>query len=78
MTDDELDILAEKLLKLHANLGTWEKVGQHYGLPKIILWRIVYDGYDPKNNGTRRVLGLSEIVEQKILRDAKGRFTRRD
>lgn len=72
--DEELLRLAEKLLALHKKLGTWEKVGKHYGLPKIIPWRIVFDGYEPKNNETRRILGLSEIVQQKIRRDAKGRF----
>lgn len=74
--DNELAKLAEKLLALYEALGTWEKVGEHYKLPKITLWRIAYDGYDPRNNKTRRILGLSEIVEQKIRRDAKGRFTR--
>ena len=74
--DNELLRLAEKLLALHQELGTWEKVGKHYGLPKITLWRIVFDGYEPKNNETRRTLGLSEIVQQKIKRDAKGRFSK--
>jgi len=74
--DDELVILANKLIALHGELGTWEKVGKHYGRPKITLWRIAYDGYDPRNNETRRILGLSEIVEQKIRRDVRGRFAR--
>ena len=73
--DNELLRLAEKLLALYRKLGTWEKVGKHYDLPKITLWRIVYDSYEPKNNETRRILGLSEIVQQKIKRDSKGRFT---
>ena len=72
--DEELVILAEKLIDLHAELGTWEGVGKHYGLPKITLWRIVYDGYEPKNNETRRKLGLTEIIEIKRRRDGKGRF----
>ena len=74
--DDKLVILANKLIALHGELGTWEKVGKHYRLPKIVLWRIAHDGYDPKNNKTRRILGLSEIIEQKIRRDTKGRFTK--
>ena len=72
--EDELGVLAEKLLDLHAELGTWERVGKHYGIPKITLWRIVYDGYEPRGKEPRRKLGLSEIVEHRIRRDAKGRF----
>ena len=74
--DEELVILVEKLTDLHEKLGTWEKVGEHYELPKIVLWRRVNDGYDPRNNKSRRILGLSEIIEQKIRRDNKGRFAR--
>jgi len=74
--ENELLRLAEKLLTLYQELGTWEKVGAHYDLPKITLWRIVYDNYEPRKNKTRRILGLSEIVEQKIRRDAKGRFVK--
>ena len=71
---DELEILANKLLELHTELGTWERVGKHYGLPKITLWRIVFDNYEPKGKEPRLILGLSEIVEHRIHRDAKGRF----
>ena len=71
---DELEILATRLLELHAELGTWERVGKHYSIPKITLWRIVYDGYEPRGKERRRMLGLSEIVEHRIRRDAKGRF----
>lgn len=74
--DKELVILAEKLLNLHEELGTWERVGKHYSLPKITLWRIAHDGYDPRNNKTRRILGLSEIIEQKVRRNAQGRFAK--
>jgi len=74
--NNELEILAKKLLDLHAELGTWERVGKHYGMPKITLWRIVYDGYEPRGKEPRRKLGLSEIVEHRIHRDAKGRFAK--
>ena len=73
---NELEILADKLLDLHDELGTWERVGRYYGMPKITLWRIVYDGYEPKGKDPRRKLGLSEIVEHRVHRDAKGRFAR--
>ena len=73
---NEIEILAEKLLDLHAELGTWERVGLHYGMPKITLWRIVFDGYEPRGNEPRRRLGLSEIVEHRVRRDDKGRFAK--
>ena len=72
--DKELERLANKISDLYEELGTWEGVGSHYGLPKIILWRIVNDGYEPKNNKTRRRLGLSAIVEKKQMRDTSGRY----
>lgn len=72
--ENELEILATEILKKHDELGTWERVGDHYGLPKITLWRIAIDGYEPKKNKTRRLLGLSEIVEHRVRRDGKGRF----
>ena len=73
---NELEILAKKLLDLHDELGTWERVGDHYDMPKITLWRIVNDGYEPKGRDVRRLLGLSEIVEHRIRRDTKGRFVK--
>ena len=74
--DEELTRLADKLIELHGELGTWERVGLHYDLPKITLWRIAFDGYEPKDNETRHILELSEIVEYRIHRDARGRFTK--
>ena len=72
--DEELARLAARISDLYEELGTWEGVGKHFGLPKIIPWRIVNDGYDPKNNKTRRRLGLSPIVEEKQMRDTNGRY----
>jgi len=74
--ENELVILADKLTSLHGELGTWERVGKHYGLPKITLWRIVFDEYEPKNNEDRRRLGLSEIIISKRRRNSKGRFAK--
>ena len=74
---DELVILATKLLDLHAELGTWERVGKHYGIPKITLWRIVFDGYEPKGKEPRRKLGLPELVTREVYRNGAGRFVSR-
>ena len=72
--DEELARLAARISELYEELGTWEGVGKHFGLPKIILWRIVNDGYEPKKNKTRRRLGLSTITEQRQPRSASGRY----
>lgn len=72
----ELVTLANKIEGLHKELGTWERVGEYFGLPKIVPWRIVHDGYEPRNNETRRKLGITEIIERKIRRDSKGRFAK--
>jgi len=74
--ENELVILADKLIALHSELGTWERVGIHYDIPKITLWRIVFDSYEPKNNEDRLKLGLSEIIISKRRRNAKGRFAK--
>ena len=73
---DELVTLANKIGDLYSELGTWERVGEHYGVPKIVVWRIVNDNYEPKKNEIRRLLGLSEIIEYKIRRNSKGRFAK--
>lgn len=73
---DELVTLANRLDNLYNELGTWERVGEHFGVPKIVVWRIVNDNYEPKKNKIRRLLGLSEIIEYKIRRNSKGRFAK--
>ena len=74
--ENEIVTLAYKISDLYDELGTWEKVGEYYGVPKIVLWRIVNDGYEPKKNRIRCLLGLSEIIEQRRRRDPKGRFVK--
>ncbi len=68
--------LAKTLNDLYAELGTWELVGKRYGVTRTIAWRIAKEGYEPKKNKIRRLFGLSEIIEYKIRRNAKGRFTK--
>ena len=78
MSDDrtEIDDLAQRLLDLHSKLKTWQKVGDIFGVPKIIVWRIAKDDYEPKKNEVRRALGLSEIIEIKQRRNAKGQYVK--
>lgn len=68
--------LAKKLTDLYEELGTWHRVGERYGVSRTVVWRIAKTGYEPKNNATRRLLGLREIIEQKVRRNAQGRFTK--
>ncbi len=80
MTDitNELFELAQGLLALHENLGNWQAVADKFvGVPKIVVWRIANDGYEPQKNEIRRALGLSEFIVVKQKRDAKGRFIRK-
>jgi len=58
-------------------LGSYAAVGRKYGVHRAIIWRIMNDNYVPRDNLTRRKLGLKEIVKQEIVRDEKGRFARR-
>ena len=68
--------VAQKLTDLYEELGTWHKVGEQYGVSRTVAWRIAKDGYEPKDNATRRLLGLPEIIEQKVRRNSQGRFTK--
>lgn len=68
--------LAKKLTDLYEKLGTWGRVGERYGVSRTVAWRIAKDGYEPRNNATRRRLGLPEIIEQKVRRNSKGRFAK--
>ena len=76
MSLDETEIkeFAQHLLGLHSKLESWQAVADKFGVPKIIVWRIANDGYEPKKNSVRRALGLSEITIVKQKRNAKGRY----
>ena len=70
------DLILE-IQDLKEKLGTWQAVGDRYGVSKIVAWRIVNDGYEPKGNDVRRRLGLEEILHIRAVRDKAGRFQRR-
>ena len=54
--------------------GNWAFVGRKYGVSRTILWRIVHQGYEPRDRKVRRTLGLSETIQQEVSRDALGKF----
>ena len=74
--NDPLDRLQKKLAEQYKEMGSWDKVGTHYKVHRIVVWRIVNDDYEPKSNEIRRKLGLPEIIQRKAYRDKSGRFAR--
>lgn len=74
--DDPTARLQKEIAELYDNLDSWEKVGKHYGVHRIVVWRIVNNGYEPMANDVRRKLGLPEIIQRKAYRDKSGRFAR--
>lgn len=75
--DNELEELVQDILELYSKYNNWQAVGDHYDVPKIVVWRIANDSYEPKKNEIRSRLGLSEIIEVHQKRDKKGRFIRK-
>lgn len=57
--------LIPEAVELYKELGTWQAVGDHYGLPKEEIWYIVEHEYMPTDNPTRKKLGLSTFKETK-------------
>jgi len=74
--NDPLDRLQKKLAEQYKEMGSWDKVGNHYGVHRIVVWRIVNDDYEPKSNEVRHKLGLPEIIQRRAYRDESGRFAR--
>lgn len=70
--------LANELNDLYDKLGTWDKVGAHYGVTRTVVWRIAKEGYDPQLPATRRKLGLPivEMIAQ-VRNDKSGQFSKR-
>lgn len=74
---DDLSRLIQEIVDKRSELRTWEAVGKFYAVPKIVLWRIVNDNYEPQKNEIRIKLGLAEILFVKTHRDRQGRFQKR-
>lgn len=76
MQEKTLEMLRNEIKNHKELLGTWQAVGDVYNVHRIVVWRIVNDDYEPRKNFLRRKLGLSQIIEKELVRDAKGRFTK--
>ncbi len=70
----EIESLAKYLRKSYSEKRNWQAVADEFGVPRIIVWRIAKDEYEPKKNSVRRILGLSEITEIRQKRNAKGQY----
>lgn len=70
--------IRDALLVDYARLGSWQRVGDLYGIHKATAFRIAKRGYFPKDPDiVARLSGLrSGIVVQRVVRGADGRFRR--
>lgn len=66
--------LQKEIHGLYRKLGTWQKVADHYGVHRSMVWRISYDNYEPRDGSIRKKLHLFQIVERVLPRDELGRF----
>jgi hypothetical protein len=64
------------LLADYAVLGSWQKVGDLYGVHKATAFRLAKRGYWPKDlDIVARLMGIrSGVVIQKVVRGKDGRF----
>lgn len=79
ITSDPLATARARLQAYHQKIGSWAKVGRHFGLPKSTAYAIAKRGYTPKDRATLRKLDASlemtvETVTQVVTRDRRGRW----
>jgi len=72
--DRSLESLRLEIESLYKDIGTWEGVGNHYGVNRTTAWRIARDDYEPRKYRIRRLLGLPQIITREQPRDREGRF----
>jgi hypothetical protein len=58
----DCNTIRKRLLKDYDTLGTWEKVGQKWGLNRGLAFMIAVKGYEPKNPHLRNQLGLPSLI----------------
>jgi hypothetical protein len=69
----------ERLNLLHDEGMSWRQIAalpEFEGIPAGTLCSIAKGDFEPRANEVRRRLGLTEIVQQEVLRDERGRFMR--
>lgn len=75
--DKSIEDLIDEVWEFKEKFGTWQAVGDQYGVSRTVVWRIANDGYEPRNRDARFKLGLDEILLVRASRDPQGRFQKR-
>lgn len=77
MTLDE--VLAE-IQEMRDEDKSYGYIGNKYGVNKGIIYRILHNGYEPKDKSIRRKLGLEDLTVDFVrqVRNPKGIFVKDD
>jgi DNA invertase Pin-like site-specific DNA recombinase len=59
-----LDELKQIIVNERANKAAWRAIASKYDVNVAVIWRIMNEGYEPKDNEIRKRLGLSIVVVQ--------------
>lgn len=65
----DIDSLRRAMAETAARLHNWRLVGREYGISGGMAWRIVRDGYDPRETEIRRRLGLPVYAPAPVCQD---------
>ena len=57
-----IDTLSAEILENHRVSESWEKTGNDYNISGGMAYRIAMQGYEPKDNHIRAILGLPEML----------------
>lgn len=72
--DISIGTLQKEIGDLYKKLGTWQRVADHYGVHRSVVWRIANQDYVPRANIIRKKLNLPQIIERALPRNSQGRF----
>jgi len=61
--------IQQRLLRDYDVLGTWEKVGQKWGLNRGLAFMIAKKNYEPKDPHLRHKLGLPALIPAPACRE---------
>jgi hypothetical protein len=64
LTTKSLTTLKQEISASREEEKTWRDIASSYSVNVAIIWRIVNEGYEPKNNEIRKRLGLPLVVTQ--------------
>jgi len=54
----KIGVVRRKMSDDYEVLGTWDAVARKWGVSKGMAWRMVNEGYEPRNSTIRKKLGL--------------------